>query len=105
MDKFITRSNVKLPVAPANRLWSLNAISVPEGVDDAHVRGRLLEENIEIGGGLGPMKGKIWRVGLMGSGSTRENVTLVLDALHRGLKAEGFNCPSVAAAAEAIYEN
>jgi alanine-glyoxylate transaminase/serine-glyoxylate transaminase/serine-pyruvate transaminase len=71
---------LSMAVAPANRLWSLNAISVPDGVDDARVRGRLLEENIEIGGGLGPMKGKIWRVGLMGSGSTRENVALVLDA-------------------------
>jgi len=96
---------LSMAVAPANRLWSLNAVSVPEGVDDARVRGRLLEENIEIGGGLGPMKGKIWRIGLMGSGSTRENVALVLDALHRALNAEGFNCPSGAAAAEAIYEN
>jgi alanine-glyoxylate transaminase/serine-glyoxylate transaminase/serine-pyruvate transaminase len=96
---------LSMAVAPANRLWSLNAVSVPAGVDDARVRGRLLEENIEIGGGLGPMKGKIWRVGLMGSGSTRENVALVLDALHRALNAEAFNCPSGAAAAEAIYEN
>src|SRR6266576_1142617 len=81
---------LSMAVAPEQRLWSLNAVSVPDGVDDARVRARLLEENIEIGGGLGPMKGKIWRVGLMGSGSTRENVTLVLDALHRALNAEGW---------------
>ena len=81
-------------VEPHQRLWSLNAVRVPEGVDDARVRGRLLNDsNIEIGGGLGPLKGKIWRIGLMGSGSSRENVRLVLDALHRALNAEGFSCP------------
>src|SRR5215813_4482104 len=85
----IEAMGLQMAVAPENRLWSLNAVSVPEGVDDARVRARLLDENIEIGGGLGPLKGKIWRIGLMGSGSTRENVLLVLDALCRALKAEG----------------
>jgi alanine-glyoxylate transaminase/serine-glyoxylate transaminase/serine-pyruvate transaminase len=67
---------------PAERLWSLNAVSVPEGVDEARVRKRLLDEHgIEIGAGLGPLAGKIWRVGLMGSGSTRDNVTRLVDAL------------------------
>src|SRR5205085_6522655 len=96
---------LSMAVAPANRLWSLNAVSVPEGFDDARVRARLLAENIEIGGGLGPMKGRIWRIGLMGSGSTRENVLLVLGALHRALNAEGFKCPSGVEAAEATNEN
>ena len=95
---------LSMAVAPANRLWSLNAVSVPEGVDDARVRGRLLDENIEIGGGLGPMKGKIWRVGLMGSGSTRENVMLVLDALQRALNAEGWQCAAGVGAAQAVYK-
>jgi alanine-glyoxylate transaminase/serine-glyoxylate transaminase/serine-pyruvate transaminase len=73
-------------VAPEERLWSLNAVAVPEGVDDACVRARLLEEdNIEIGGGLGPLKGRIFRIGLMGSGSSPENVSTVLDALRRAL--------------------
>jgi alanine-glyoxylate transaminase/serine-glyoxylate transaminase/serine-pyruvate transaminase len=94
---------LRMAVAEGQRLWSLNAISVPEGVDDARVRARLLEENIEIGGGLGPMKGRIWRVGLMGSGSTRENVGVVLAALHRALKAEGFHCDSGVEAAESTY--
>ena len=94
---------LRMAVAEGERLWSLNAISVPEGVDDARVRARLLEENIEIGGGLGPMKGRIWRVGLMGSGSTRENVKIVLAALHRALKAEGFDCDSGVEAAESTY--
>jgi len=95
---------LQMAVAPADRLWSLNAVSVPEGVDDARVRARLLEEDIEIGGGLGPLKGQIFRIGLMGSGSTRENVVLVLDALHRALNAEGFKCSSGVEAAQAIYE-
>ena len=96
---------LSMAVAPEHRLWSLNAVSVPPGVDDARVRGRLLAENIEIGGGLGPLKGRIWRIGLMGSGSTRENVRLVLEALHRALNAEGFECPSGVEAAEAVYKN
>jgi alanine-glyoxylate transaminase/serine-glyoxylate transaminase/serine-pyruvate transaminase len=95
---------LRMAVAEGQRLWSLNAISVPEGVDDARVRARLLEEDIEIGGGLGPMKGRIWRVGLMGSGSTRENVGVVLAALHRALKAEGLNCDSGVEAAESTYK-
>jgi alanine-glyoxylate transaminase/serine-glyoxylate transaminase/serine-pyruvate transaminase len=95
---------LSMAVAPDKRLWSLNAVSVPEGVDDARVRTRLLDEDIEIGGGLGPLKGKIWRIGLMGSGSTRENVLLVLDALHRALNAEGHACPSGVAAAEGLYD-
>jgi alanine-glyoxylate transaminase/serine-glyoxylate transaminase/serine-pyruvate transaminase len=92
-----------MAVAPEQRLWSLNAVSVPQGIDDARVRARLLEEDIEIGGGLGPMKGKIWRVGLMGSGSTRDNVMLVLDALQRALIAEGYSCEKGIEAAEAVY--
>ena len=78
-------------VAPEYRLWTLNAVSVPEGVDDAKIRARLLNEfDIEVGGGLGTLKGKILRVGLMGSGSTENNVLLLLAALEKCLKAEGF---------------
>ena len=95
---------LSMAVAPEQRLWSLNAVGVPDGIDDARVRTRLLEENIEIGGGLGPLKGRIWRIGLMGSGSTRENVMLVLRALRRALNAEGFSCASGIEAAEASYE-
>jgi len=98
----IEAMGLEMNVAPASRLWSLNAVRVPEGVDDARVRGRLLNDsNIEIGGGLGPLKGKIWRIGLMGSGSSRENVLLVLEALRRALAAEGFSCPSGVDAANA----
>jgi len=99
----IEAMGLQMAVALKSRLWSLNAVSVPEGVDDARVRARLLDENIEIGGGLGPLKGKIWRIGLMGSGSTRENVFLVLEALGRALKMEGFSCEAGAQAAEKVY--
>jgi len=65
-----------------HQLWQLNAVSVPPGVDEGAVRKRLLAEfNIEIGAGLGPLKGKIWRVGLMGETSRRERVEAFLSAL------------------------
>jgi alanine-glyoxylate transaminase/serine-glyoxylate transaminase/serine-pyruvate transaminase len=99
----IEAMGLAMNVAPEHRLWSLNAVRVPEGVDDTRVRALLLNDsNIEIGGGLGPLKGKIWRIGLMGSGSTSENVLLVLEALHRALQAEGFSCPSGTRAAESL---
>lgn len=67
---------------PEHSLPSLNAVHVPDGVDDAAVRSGLLNEyGIEIGAGLGPFKGKAWRIGLMGHSSTKRNVTLVLAAL------------------------
>jgi|ERR1041384_13532 len=95
---------LQMNVAPEHRLWSLNAVCVPEGVDDARVRARLLNDfNIEIGGGLGPLKGKIWRIGLMGSGSTRENVMLALEALHDALNKEGFSCSSGVEGAQAVF--
>lgn len=87
----IEAMGLKMHVAPEHRLWTLNAVRVPEGVDEAKVRKRLLDEfDIEIGGGLGALKGKIWRVGLMGSGSTENNVLLLLAALEKTLAAEGF---------------
>jgi alanine-glyoxylate transaminase/serine-glyoxylate transaminase/serine-pyruvate transaminase len=65
-----------------HQLWQLNAVTVPAGVDEAGVRKRLLDEfSIEIGAGLGPLKGKILRVGLMGETSTAGNVQIFLAAL------------------------
>jgi alanine-glyoxylate transaminase/serine-glyoxylate transaminase/serine-pyruvate transaminase len=67
---------------PARRIPSLTTVRVPEGVDEAVVRTRLREDyGIEIGAGLGPLKGKVWRIGLMGHGSQRANVLLLLAAL------------------------
>jgi alanine-glyoxylate transaminase/serine-glyoxylate transaminase/serine-pyruvate transaminase len=67
---------------PQNSLPMLNAIHVPDGVDEAGVRKALLEDyGIEIGAGLGPFKGKAWRIGLMGHACSRRNVDLILAAL------------------------
>ena len=64
------------------RLPQLNAVSIPDGVDEAVVRGRLLADyDLEIGAGLGAMAGKIWRIGLMGYASNRRNVLFCLGAL------------------------
>jgi alanine-glyoxylate transaminase / serine-glyoxylate transaminase / serine-pyruvate transaminase len=72
---------------PGHQLWQLNAVGVPAGVDETSVRKRLLADyNIEIGAGLGPLKGKIWRIGLMGETSKRENVELVSGALKNILR-------------------
>jgi alanine-glyoxylate transaminase/serine-glyoxylate transaminase/serine-pyruvate transaminase len=69
------------------RLPMLNAVSIPEGADDAGVRSRLLKEfSIEIGNGLGPLAGKIWRIGLMGHTARPENVDRLLKALAACLK-------------------
>ncbi|MGC1481775.1 MAG: alanine--glyoxylate aminotransferase family protein [Chthoniobacterales bacterium] len=71
---------------PGHQLWQLNSIRVPEGVDEAAVRTGLLRDfGIEIGAGLGPLKGKVWRVGLMGDSSTPDNVDTVLHALGQAL--------------------
>ncbi len=87
---------------PAERLWTLNAVRVPDGVDEAAVRRRLLEDfSIEIGAGLGPLAGKIWRVGLMGAGSTLQNVLLLLTTLETVLRAGGYRGASAGAAAAA----
>jgi alanine-glyoxylate transaminase/serine-glyoxylate transaminase/serine-pyruvate transaminase len=89
------------------RLWTLNTVRVPDGVDEAAVRRRLLEEfSIEIGAGLGPLSGRIWRVGLMGAGSTLSNVVLLLTALERVLSASGHRSgpgSAAVAAAEAAF--
>ena len=70
-----------------HQLWQLNAVTVPEGTDEAVVRKRLLEEfQIEVGAGLGPMKGKIWRVWLMGESSQASFVDRYLDAMTSILK-------------------
>jgi alanine-glyoxylate transaminase/serine-glyoxylate transaminase/serine-pyruvate transaminase len=73
------------------RLPQLTAIKIPEGIEDAQVRHLLLERyGIEIGGGLGPFKGKVWRVGLMGYASNRKNVLLFLSALEEILNELGY---------------
>jgi alanine-glyoxylate transaminase/serine-glyoxylate transaminase/serine-pyruvate transaminase len=96
---------LQMQVVPAYRLWTLNTVRIPAGVDDARVRSRLLHEfDIEIGGGLGVFRGKVWRIGLMGAGSTANNVLLLLAALEKVLKAEGVKIKeSGVSAALAFY--
>ena len=81
-----------------HQLWQLNSVRVPDGVDEAAVRKRLLTDfNIEIGAGLGPLKGKIWRVGLMGETSSKENVKAFLFALEQILNNSGWKANAQAA--------
>src|SRR5215510_8283850 len=83
---------IGLPITAqeGHQLWQLNAVRVPDGIDEAAVRKRLLSDfNIEIGAGLGPLKGKIWRVGLMGETSNKANVKAFLSALAEILNDSG----------------
>ena len=69
-------------VAPEYRLPQLNSVRIPEGFDDVEVRSHLLNEfDLEIGAGLGPFAGKVWRIGLMGASSTPDHVALCIKAL------------------------
>jgi alanine-glyoxylate transaminase/serine-glyoxylate transaminase/serine-pyruvate transaminase len=78
---------LELFIPAQHRLPTLTTVKVPEGVNEAEIRSRLLKEyNIEIAGGLGDLKGRIWRIGLMGYSSRKENVVLVLSALKRLIK-------------------
>lgn len=82
----LSELGLALAAQEGHRLWMLNSVAIPPGVDDAGVRGALLDEfGLEIGGGLGPLKGKTWRIGLMGESSTEANVLLLLSALERVL--------------------
>jgi alanine-glyoxylate transaminase/serine-glyoxylate transaminase/serine-pyruvate transaminase len=92
-------------VPESERLPMLNAICIPEGINDTKVRKALLNDfGIEIGGGLGDLQGKIWRVGLMGHSSSRKNVFLFLSTLETVLNAEGAKIKAGALkAASAVY--
>jgi alanine-glyoxylate transaminase/serine-glyoxylate transaminase/serine-pyruvate transaminase len=88
---------------PADRLPTVTAVIIPGGVDDVKVRNQLLDEfNIEIAGGFGAIKGKIWRVGLMGYCSQKPNVLLFLAALEKCLTDRGFRVGSGAGVGAAI---
>ncbi len=78
---------LELLVAEPYRLPQLTSVRIPDGLDDFAFRRRLLERHgIEIGGGLGPLAGKVWRVGLMGETCREENVKLFLRALDESLE-------------------
>ena len=93
-------------VDEANRLPQLNSVTIPDGVDEATVRGRLLNEyDLEIGAGLGALAGKVWRVGLMGYAANQRNVLFCLQSLDAVLTDMGADINSGAAvkAAQAYY--
>jgi alanine-glyoxylate transaminase / serine-glyoxylate transaminase / serine-pyruvate transaminase len=87
LKKGLDALGLSLGSQPGHQLWQLNAVTVPDGADEAGVRKALLNDyGIEIGAGLGPMKGKIWRIGLMGETSKPDNVEQVLEAMKTLLK-------------------
>jgi alanine-glyoxylate transaminase / serine-glyoxylate transaminase / serine-pyruvate transaminase len=88
---------------PDDRLPTVTAVRVPAGVDDARTRGQLLDEfGIEIAGGIGAMKGKIWRVGLLGYVSQSKYVLMFLAALEKVLLEQGYRAASGAGAGAAL---
>jgi len=88
---------------PADRLVTVTSVRVPAGVDDVKLRRRLLDAfNIEIAGGFGPVKGQIWRIGLMGYSCQRAHVLLLLAALEQVLLEQGFKAPAGAGVAAAV---
>ncbi len=103
----LSAMGIEFAAQEGHRLWMLNSVRVPEGVKDAEVRKRLLQEfNIEIGGGLGPLAGKTWRIGLMGESSKQENVLELIRCLSQilpdyGIKVSGADAK---AAAQKVYD-
>jgi len=82
---------LRMHVAEGRRIATLNTVSVPEGVDEAKVRQRLLQEcGIEIAGGFGPLAGKVFRIGVMGPLATEDNVQFLLNELRNALGEEGY---------------
>jgi alanine-glyoxylate transaminase/serine-glyoxylate transaminase/serine-pyruvate transaminase len=98
--------NIEFVVDATHRLPQLNCVSFPAGVDDAAVRKQLLNDfQLEIGAGLGPLAGKVWRIGLMGYASNQKNVLLCLSALEAVLSQQGVpvDAGEAVAAAQAVY--
>lgn len=103
----IEAMGLKLLTQPGYALSVLTAVSLPEGVDELAIRNTLLEEySIEIGGGFGPLKGRLIRIGLMGYNSCRKSVDTILSALEHILPRCGMTPPAGAAlaAADAVYK-
>ena len=96
-------AGLRFLASPEHRLPQLNAVLIPDGIDEAAVRARLLGAySLEIGAGLGPLKGRIWRIGLMGSSATPWHVRLCLTALTDALAAQNY--PDLARAALSAAE-
>jgi alanine-glyoxylate transaminase/serine-glyoxylate transaminase/serine-pyruvate transaminase len=88
---------------PEERLVTVTGVKIPARLDDGKVRRQLLDEfNIEIAGGFGPLKGRLWRIGLMGYSSQKNNVLLFLAAFEKVLLDQGFPVSAGAGVAAAI---
>ena len=95
-------------VQPEDRLPQLNLVRFTEGINENAARQFLLENyNLEIGSGLGPLAGNVWRIGLMGFGSNKKNVLLCLSAIGSALRAQGgqLDLPAALQSAEDVYQN
>ncbi|EED36158.1 aminotransferase class V [Luminiphilus syltensis NOR5-1B] len=89
---------LSMAVAADYRLPQLNAVNIPDGIDDGAIRGALLNDhNLEIGAGLGALAGKTWRIGLMGHASNPGNIKRCLTALGSALRRSGYACDTEAA--------
>lgn len=104
----IEAMGLEFVVPEGERLPQLNAVTIPEGIDDAAVRGTLLNQyNLEIGAGLGDLAGKVWRIGQMGHASNETNILTCLGALDAVLTEMGapINSGKAVAAARAVFAN
>jgi alanine-glyoxylate transaminase/serine-glyoxylate transaminase/serine-pyruvate transaminase len=86
----LDRLGLSLFTPATHRATTINVIAVPEGLDEAQVRRRLLDMGVEMGGGLGALAGKVWRVGLMGYNAQAPRIELFLGAFEEALRAEGW---------------
>jgi alanine-glyoxylate transaminase/serine-glyoxylate transaminase/serine-pyruvate transaminase len=86
----LDRLGLSLFPPQANRGPTINVVNVPKGVDEAAVRRRLLTMGVEMGGGLGALAGKVWRVGVMGYNAQIPRINRFVDALDEALRAEGY---------------
>jgi alanine-glyoxylate transaminase/serine-glyoxylate transaminase/serine-pyruvate transaminase len=87
----IEAMGLHMHVPEGKRIWTLNTVSVPQGIDEAKVRKRLFDgQGIEILGGFGPLAGKVFRIGIMGPLATEDNVEFLLRELKKALAAEGY---------------
>ena len=90
--KGIEAMGLRMHVPEQQRIATLNTVCVPQGVDEAKVRRRLLDgPGIEIAGGFGPLAGKVFRIGVMGPLATEDNVDFFLKEFKRALSAEGYS--------------
>ena len=102
----LAQLGIEFVVPEDYRLPQLNCVTIPAGVDDAALRKQLLQDyQLEIGAGLGPLAGKVWRIGLMGYASNQKNVLLCLGALDAVLSQQGsmIDNGAAVAAAQAVY--